>query len=102
MMNDLVERSTVGQGPLRPTMYKGTNGVTFGGYGSSNTGDTHNEPFRASVGPGPDSLYVVVRHSRNYNSPGEWAAQRLPGGLQRKKEEAKVEVKVQIEVRSEV
>ena len=45
------------------------------GSGSSNTGDTQNEPFRASMGPVPDNLYVVVRHSRNHNSPAQWAAQ---------------------------
>ena len=37
-----------------------------------------------------------------HNSPMEWANQGLPGGLQSNREKAKVEVEVQIEVRSEV
>jgi len=80
-MSGLGERSTVRQGPLRPTMYKGTSRVTFWGCGSSNTCDTHNEPFRASVWPVPDNLYVVVRPGWNHNSPVEGANQGLPPGL---------------------
>ena len=37
-----------------------------------------------------------------HNSPVEWAAQRLPGGQVQDEDSSKVEVKVQIEVRSEV
>jgi len=69
----------------RWTMYERTNRVTFGGCGSSNTGDAHNEPFRTSVRPVPDDLYVVVWHSRNHNSPVEWAEEGLPRGVLSKK-----------------
>jgi hypothetical protein len=56
-------------------MYEGTSAVTFGGCSSSNTGDTHNEPSRASAWPIPDNLYVVVGYGPRHNSPVEWAAQ---------------------------
>jgi hypothetical protein len=62
-------------------MYKGTSRVTFWGCGSSNTGDTHNEPFRAGVWPVPDNLHVVVGHGRNHNSPVHSSAQGPPRGL---------------------
>ena len=85
----------------RGTMDEETNHVTFWGCGFSNTGDTHNEPYRASVWPVPDNLYVVVRHSRNHNSPVEWANQGLLPGQVQDEDSSKVEVKVQIEVRNE-
>jgi hypothetical protein len=62
-------------------MHEETSRVTFGGCGFSHASDTHNEPFRASVWQVADNLYVVVRPGRNHNSPVEWAAHRLPGGL---------------------
>jgi len=38
----------------------------------------------------------------DHNSSMEWMNHPLPGGLQSKKDSSQVEVKVQIEVRSEV
>ena len=72
------------------------------GGSASNTSDTHNEPFRASVRPVPDDLYVVVWHSRNHNSPVEWAEEGLPRGLLSKKDSKKEKARVQVEVWAEV
>jgi len=83
---------------VRRTMYEGTSRFTSGGCGFSNTGDTHNEPFRASVWPVPDSLYVVVTHDRNHNSPAQCTSQGLPGGQLSKKDSKKEQAKVQVEV----
>jgi len=42
-----------------------------------------------------------VALDEGHNSPVEWAAQRLPGGLQSKKGQVKVEGKEEVEVDSE-
>jgi hypothetical protein len=73
----------------RHTMDVGTSHVTSWGCGFTNTGDTRSESLRASAGPVPDNLYVVVGHSRSHNSPVEWAEEGLPRGLQSSKEKAK-------------
>jgi len=80
-MRELPEN--LGQSPAgqRCTTYEGTSDVTSWGGGSSNTGDTHNEPFRASVWPVPDNLYVVVGYGPRHNFPMEWVNQGLPPGL---------------------
>jgi len=75
-------------------MYESTSRVAFGGCGSSNTGDTHNEPFRASVWPVPDNLHLVVGYGPRHNSPVEWVEEGLPGGQVQDEDSSKVEVKV--------
>jgi len=45
---------------------------------------------RDRVYPIARTPYVVARLGQNHNSAVEWAAQRLPGGQQSKKEEVEV------------
>ena len=55
---------------------------------------THSEPFRASVWPVPDNLYVVVGYSPGHNSPVEWMNQGLPPGQVQDEDPSKVEAEV--------
>ena len=48
------------------------------------------------------NLHVVSGLGREHNSPMEWMNQGLPRGQVQDEDSSKVEVKVEIEVRSEV
>jgi hypothetical protein len=41
--------------------------------------------------------YVASTYDRDHNSPAQWAKEELPGGLQSKKGQVKVQVEVENE-----